>query len=384
MAHIRKRSNGKWQATIYAGRDANGKQDLRYVTCDTERECKREARRIEQELDEGRLTNIPNMRLSAWIDQWLEINKGRLSPSTYALYKSYAKNHYKDIGHLKLNKLNETILTKFLSSKISETSKTSARRMMSALKKMLADAMKHRNPAIDIKLPEEEKVIYRIPTDKEMEQIHSDIIGTRDEPIILLAAWCGLRRGEIFALKWDDINWRDSIIRIDEGRCVTEDNEYVDKRPKSENGVREVVAPEYLMDLLSSLKKSQMQALEKKKKRKKKDEPLEEKNIKTEARIFEMRPDSWSSYFTKLVREKCWPKITFHNLRHYHASWLYDNNIPDQYAADRLGHDVKILKTIYQHLGLDRRKEIDNNIRQIGKKMPDENNTAPEIKNHPS
>jgi len=41
--------------------------------------------------------------------------------------------------------------------------------------------------------------------------------------------------------------------------------------------------------------------------------------------------------------------------------------VPDQYAAQRLGHDIKILKSIYQHLGLDKRVEIDNNIRQMFK-----------------
>lgn len=366
MASIRKRANGTYQATIYAGRAANGKQLFRYVTRDGERECKREARKIEQELDEGKLTSIPNMKLSAWVDQWLDINKGRLSPSTLALYKIYAKLHYKAIGHLRLNQINETHLVKFMNGKQEKLSRASVRRMMSALKKILFDGMKHRSPAKDITLPTPEKVIYRLLTDKEMEQIQSDVKGTRDEPVILLAAWCGLRRGEIFALKWDDIDWNTNMIRIDESRCITDNNNYIDKRPKSENGLREVIAPEYLMDLLEALKKSQMQDLEKKNKKKKKTEPKEEEQ--KQARIFEMRPDSWSSYFAALVRTKGWPSISFHDLRHYHASWLYDKGIPDQYAAQRLGHDVQILKSIYQHLGVSRRKEIDNNIRQLHKK----------------
>lgn len=59
------------------------------------------------------------------------------------------------------------------------------------------------------------------------------------------------------------------------------------------------------------------------------------------------------------------PKIRFHDLRHYHANWLYSQGIPDQYAAKRLGHDIQTLKTIYQHLGVDKKEEIDNNIRQL-------------------
>lgn len=364
MASIRKRPNGTWQAAIYVGRDAKGKQLFEYVTRDSQKECKAAAREIEQELAEGRLTKIPNMRLSAWIEQWLEINKDRLSPSTVALYTTYAKLHYAEIGHLKLNQLNEIQLTKFMTSKLKTMSRASVRRLMSALKKMLFDALKHKSPAKDIALPDPEKNPIRLLTDKEMEQIHNDVRGTRDEPIILLAAWCGLRRGEIFALKWDDIDWAKGVVRVDESRCITEENDYIDKRPKSENGVREVVVPEYLLNLLEDLKKSQMQVSDKPKK-KSKVKKTEKEN--KEARIFDMRPDSWSSYFAKLVRDKNWPEISTHSLRHYHASWLYAQNIPDQYAAARLGHDIQILKSIYQHLGLDKRHEIDDNIRNLYK-----------------
>ena len=70
--------------------------------------------------------------------------------------------------------------------------------MTSALKVMLHDAMKGKSPARDVKLPLEEKYTPRVLTEKEMQQIHDVLKGTRDEPIILLAAWCGLRRGEVW------------------------------------------------------------------------------------------------------------------------------------------------------------------------------------------
>lgn len=155
---------------------------------------------------------------------------------------------------------------------------------------------------------------------------------------------CGLRRGEIFALKWNDIDWDKSTVRVDESFCVTTEHKYVDKRPKSENGVREIVIPEYLLQLLEKLRNDQQE---------------------NNQRIFAIRPDNFSSYFAELVREKKLPKIRFHDLRHYHASWLYARGIPDQYAAQRLGHDIQILKGIYQHLGLDKKIEIDKNIRQM-------------------
>ena len=87
-------------------------------------------------------------------------------------------------------------------------------------------------------MPIEENNKPHVLTDTEMAKIHDHVRGTRDEPIILLAAWCGLRRGEIFALKWNDIDWNVGELTVDESYCIDEDCKYLDKRPKSENGVR--------------------------------------------------------------------------------------------------------------------------------------------------
>lgn len=73
-----------------------------------------------------------------------------------------------------------------------------------------------------------------------------------------------------------------------------------------------------------------------------------------------------------MIREKKLPKIRFHDLRHYHASWMYKQGIPDQYAAGRLGHDIHVLKGIYQHLDLDVKDEIDNLIKSNFENKKDE------------
>ncbi len=353
MAHIRKRPNGTYQATIYVGRDADGKQLFKYVTRETKKACKAAAREIEQEIEEGRFVRVENIRLAEWIQKWMDMST--LAPSTRATYKSYINNHFKPyFKGLKLKQITEIHIKKFMADKSKEVSQASVRRMTSVLKSALADALKAKSPARDIKLPKEEKYVPRVPNDIEMAQIHDAVRGTRDEPIVLLAAWCGLRRGEIFALRWNDVDWKTGILRIDEARSINEDNDYEDKRPKSENGLREVVVPEYLLGLLEALRKP-----------KKKKGQVVAISANSDHRIFEMRPDSWSSYWAAFVTEKKLPKHRFHDLRHYHASWLYARGIPDQYAAQRLGHDIQMLKRVYQHLGLDRRMEIDDNIRQM-------------------
>lgn len=160
--------------------------------------------------------------------------------------------------------------------------------------------------------------------------------GTRDDPVILLAGWCGLRREEIFALRPNDLDFENNTLRIDEAYVINDQGKYQIKSTKSENGLRDVAASPYLMDLLKvvirdgfALKKSERKVID-----------INDKNIKSDQLMFPMRPDSYTSYLGKLVRDKKIPKTRLHFLRHYHATWLYENDVLDHLAAERLGHDI--------------------------------------------
>jgi len=87
--------------------------------------------------------------------------------------------------------------------------------------------------------------------------------------------------------------------------------------------------------------------------------------MKSDQLIFPMRPDSYTSHLGKLVRDKKIPKTRLHFLRHYHATWLYENDVLDHLAAERLGHDIKVSKGIYQHLGVKKKDEINRKIIEL-------------------
>jgi hypothetical protein len=62
---------------------------------------------------------------------------------------------------------------------------------------------------------------------------------------------------------------------------------------------------------------------------------------------------------------------------------MYDNGIPDQYAAERLGHDIQTLKSIYQHIGAGQKTRLDGKVKglldakKVDKKWTDTQNTFP-------
>ncbi|TLN10126.1 site-specific integrase, partial [bacterium] len=254
MASIKKTPNGSYQATVYIGRDANGKQLFKYVTKPTLRECKAAAREIEQEKEEGKLTNIGNIRVAAWIEQYLEDNNNSYASGTIGLYKIYLRCHWKpffkqmklkDINDLHINKLKNELLGKMKSS--------TARRIMGALSKILKTALKDKSPTKDIKLPKANPSSAKAPSTEEFIRIHTAVNGTRYEIPVLCAGWCGFRREEIFAIRPDDLDFQNGTIRIDEAYAKNDQGQYEFGPPKSENGYRTIKAPSYLMNLFKKV-----------------------------------------------------------------------------------------------------------------------------------
>ena len=330
MANIRKRPNGTYQAQIYTGRDSSGKQMYEYITMDGWNECRLAANDREIEISSGSLANIGKAKVTDGIKQWIELKRSELSPSTIRVYYVYLNAHYKPFfGDLRYKQImgNELLLRKFKSELLKKLPPNTAYKILSVLGKIFRETLRDKNPLRYVELPKKEKAARRVPDDVEFAQIHLAVADTIDEVFALLAAWCGMRLGEICAIKPDDIY--DDKIRINESLALNDSYDWEFKRPKSDNGIREVAVPEYLMGLI---KKHRI------------------KKGKFTDRIFNYLPGSYTKRWTRIIKEKELPDVTFHSLRHYHASWLFNEGFDDQYAARRLGQDTQTLKSIYQHL----------------------------------
>lgn len=409
MAHIRKLSNNTYQAAIYVGkiRDTNGKdkKEYVYVTKDTLKECKAAVKEIEYEIEMGTFINVGNKIAVDFMDQWINLRASELSSSTLKTYRMYINYHFKPFFKtIKIKDVNELLIKQYIAQKLKSLSSCTVRKHFFLIGDILEDALKFKNPCKYITPPEGSKYKPKVPTEEEFDILHNAVKGMWDEIPILLAAWCGMREGEIFALKWDDIDFEKGTIKVDENMAIS-DTGYRPKDPKSENGFRTIVLQEYILNLLE-LKK---QTKDKKQKAKKINDKLyeirdqqtrenAELNEYIKATIFKMRPDSYCKRFIKIIKThnelydtingnkedtkkpchtkkslkaqlviqgKKIPKFRFHDLRHYHATDLYEKGIADQYAAERMGHDIRVLKGIYQHLGLEKKREYDEKVKRM-------------------
>ncbi len=360
IASIKKLDNGFYRARVYVGRDDMGKQVIRSVTRRSLKEVKKAAREMEREIEEGELMNVASIRFVAAAEHFLNLYKHEYAPGTISLYRSYLKNHYKPFfGKLKLEQIDEMHIKKFKAGLLEQgLEASSVRRIMGALKRILREFLKDAAPTKDVPLPKANKPKSKAPSREEFQEIWDASKGTEMEIKILLAGWCGLRRGEVLALKPDDFDFEAGTIRVDE--AVSMDGKEVRlKTPKSDNGYRVEIIPRYLLQLIQNLIKKRSAG-----------KVVDIKSPEKDRRLFEGRPDSLTTNYTRFVERHQLPKYTFHDLRHYHATWLYDNEVPDLYAAKRLGHSVDTLKSVYQHLGLERQREIEKKILAIDPETP--------------
>jgi len=347
MASFRKLKNGTYQAMISNGYDSDGKQIRQYVTKDTLRECKSAAYEIELENEERAHSNKGSVRFATWAEDWFKMTAPTVVDSTAKSYRTFIDKHYlPTFGSMKLGSITDIQIKRWLGEQIeSGLSSTSIRKHFFILSKMLFDALKYKSPCIGIKAPKQEE-FTPVTVTPDMLNIIIEATNTEVERlVILLTAWCGLRPGEIFALKWDDLNWNEGTIRIDSALGITGKASFKEKKTKSAKGMRTIVAPDELMVMLKAYSQH----------------ALENEGH----RLFTMRPDSWSSKFAKLAASCGLPEVRFYDLRHYHATWMYDNGISDHEAAKRLGHDVIVLKKIYQHITVQREQVSSEKIRSI-------------------
>ena len=158
-----------------------------------------------------------------------------------------------------------------------------------------------------------------VPTELEVKGLLQIFRNTELEVPIMLAAYGGLRRGEICALHMSDIDGDFVHVR----RAVVRDpsGEWVTKEPKTASSIRDVLLPHFVI-----------------------------KRIKERGYITHLLPSQVSNRFWKRQRNLGIPPYCFHSLRHFHASYLHYLNIPDAYIQKRGGWaNASTLQNIYRH-----------------------------------
>ena len=269
--NIRKRKDGRWEGRYTVGYDPEtGKRIIKNVLGKTRAEVKEKLKAAISESQRLDISKAGTYTVSSWMKTWYEVYaEPRIRPNTKAYYTNYIENHIiPGIGSVPLDKLTTIHIQRFYNNlqktgrvqrknfpelKDKSLSPRVVRGVHTLLRNCLEQAVAERliltNPAQGCKLPQLEK--------KEMKILPQEKIGmylAEAERRGLLAAFyleltTGLRRGELLALQWTDLDIENRTLSITK-QVNRISGKLVVSPPKTRNSIRTLALPQQAVDLL--------------------------------------------------------------------------------------------------------------------------------------
>lgn len=326
--------SGNWRCKAYYT-DEQGNYRSKSFTANRKKEAEAMAAQFKMEYNHKKKPE--NKTIDELAEEYIESRCNVLSPSTIVGYRKIKRCSFPSIMNVRSGYLTQQM---YQSAVNQYAQGRSAKTVMEA-HRFFSRVFEYSNIDINTKailLPQITKTEITIPTTEEVKVIFE---ASKEKGIylpIVLAALIGLRKSEIFALTWGDIN--DNILTIN--KAVVKDlyGEYVEKRTKTFHSTRSLIMPKQVIDALPERKENN-------------------------ERILQISPDAFGSRYNRLMA-KLGMKYSFHSLRHYNASIMLQNNVPNKYAMERLGHSTDhMLKKVYQHTFSEAHKMIDQQMEQF-------------------
>jgi integrase len=259
------------------------------------------------------------------IDRYIKNRSSVLSPSTLRCYLQFQRTYYSDIEYYTVSGITSEDIQRFVNRLASGLAPKTVKNIYGLLVSSLTAI--DPNKAINVTMPQKKVIERHIPTDEDIKNILSMVEGPF-RIAILLAAVGTLRRGEISALRYEDING--NVIHVHSDMVAGPDGFVIKDIPKTSSSDRYIELPQKIIDEIGT----------------------------GEGFVVPLAPSSITNRFQR-VKKALGLNCRFHDLRHYAASVMHAIGVPDQYIMERGGwsSDV-ILKSVYRNVLDDKKKEF--------------------------
>lgn len=350
--HIKKRSKGSWTIVVDRGRDPmTGKRRQLWRTVKgTKKQAEFALAKIINQLEAGNDLDPSRVTIDEYTSDWLAANEARLAPSTSQRYERLFRIQVQPhLGSLQLAKLRplhlQHLYKRLLDDGLSpQTVLHVHRALFTALRQAVRWQLIPVNPAEAVTPPKPAQRDVHAMTPAEAELVLSAVAGTWLEVPVTLALGTGLRRGEICGLRWGDVDLEASRLRVMQ-TVQHIGNELRFLPPKTHRSRRSIALPRFVVESLRrhALAQEEMRALA----------GTSWQNhvlVVCQADGSPLRPDSVTHAFSNVAKRIGLP-LTFHGLRHAHASLMLAGGVHLKVVSDRLGHSsIAITADLYSHV----------------------------------
>ena len=346
---VYQRKDGRWVAEITL---EDGKRKVLYGK--TQKEVIEKLQQVRYEQKQGRLATGPRQKLRDYLEQWLEeVHKPTIRLTTYARYRSALNRHIiPALGHIQIQKLTPQQVQAFYTRKLQEglSAKTIVSTIHVVLHKALDNAVRWnlvaRNICDVVSLPRRSRNEIQPLTRDQAQRLLEVARGHRFEALLTVALITGMRRGELLALRWQDIDIDTGSLQVRRTVSRIRGHGYVETDPKTEKSRRKITLPLPVVEVLKQHRTVQLEA------RLKAGKAWQDNDL-VFCNIYGryLHPDRMVEQFQKLLRDAGLPHLRFHDLRHSAATILLSMGVHAKVVQELLGHStISVTMDVYSHV----------------------------------
>ncbi|NNM92080.1 MAG: site-specific integrase [Candidatus Eremiobacteraeota bacterium] len=347
----RKRKGTVYQTVVDLGRDPQGRRVQRRVTARTKRDLREKVDALRAERRNGVIVTRGRETLGALADRWLSSKRDACAHRTYASYVDIVESFIRpQLGHLTLRSLSPEDVERALNTwrvaqrrdhrKHSKTvpallSNRTLRYIATVLRTLCNYGVRMRaiatNPAEFVALPRSEDYEATVLPIDRFAQLLQFARTWHDGDLslhFLLAAAAGLRRGELCALQWGDVDLQHATITVRHAIEVRRDGSGIGINEPKGKKVAVLAIPEVLVQALGEWRAGQTLRLG---------------SVTAETPVLDTEgawshPDRLSKITMRCIRASGVPRVRLHDLRHSYGSWLADAGVSTRVLQESLRH----------------------------------------------
>lgn len=358
---LRQRKDGRWEGRIVIGYDEKGLPKTKNVLARTKRECQEKLKQLIETVGVSQSEKIrPEMPFGEWLDFWYQnYSKPKIRPTTQACYEGKIYQHIiPELGKIQLNQLPQKDLQQFYArlkkgGRLIRTehfgeglSDTMVRgchaTCRSALDKAVQEGLIRTNPAIGCKLPPKRGREMQVLNREELQRFLIQAQAEGYYELFLLDLCTGLRRGELMALQWDDLDFETGVLTVNK-QVYDVKGQLQLSVPKTKSSIRKIILPPAVVEMLRKYRKNVDSRW------------LFPSPVKENAPI---SPGVVRRRLQRILEHAGCKHIRFHDLRHTFATLSLENGMDVKTLSAMLGHvSVATTLDIYTHITDDMQTE---------------------------
>src|SRR5579883_1034929 len=338
---------------------ATGQRRQRKQVCRTKTEAKKFLETKQRELAQGIVIESSNMTVGELLRDWLQSHGHDIRPTTLADYEHRINLRIiPALGTVPLQKLTPAHVQQFIDSKRkagvgTRTLQLCHLHLSQALKRAVSLDLVPRNVAEVVKRPTHRIRDMKAWDVDEARTFLSVAHRSTRGPIWLLALATGMRRGELLGLRWQDVDFENNTVRVQQSAVVVRGVTVLAK-PKTSHPLRTIPVPSAVMAALRQHKAHQ-----------------NERRLAVGSRWVDtglvftsdigtvIDGNGLKNDFNALVALAGVRRCRIHDLRHAHASLMIADGVHIKALSERLGHrDVATTLNTYTHAFKEQHQEI--------------------------